>query len=632
MNEFASYDAAYSAWQSNPLGWWEKAAERISWYRRWDTVFDPSIGPYGRWFGGAQLNTCFNCLDRHVAAGHGEQIALIWDSPMAGSTDRYSYAQLLERTAKLAGAIAALGVSKGDRVLIYMPMVPEAVMAMLACARLGAVHCVVFGGFAAQQLSQRIDDARPTLIISASCGLEPGRIIAYKPLLDEAIEMSSAPPPVCLILQRSMLAARLTPGRDQDFEAAVGAASAHPPVPVEATDPLYILYTSGTTALPKGVVRDQGGHAVALLQSIDLIYGAKAADVMWTASDVGWVVGHSYIVYAPLLARMTTVLYEGKPVGTPDAGAFWRVCEAHRVNVMFTAPTALRAVKQQDPSGELCSRRDLSALQALYLAGERCDPATSRWIGGLLHRPIIDHWWQTETGWPITASLRGASHLPTQVGAGGRACPGYEVAALDDQGVALPPGETIGNLAVRLPLPPGCAPTLWGNDARFRKSYLETFPGWYRTGDAGRVDGQGDVWVMGRTDDVMNIAGHRFSSAAMEAVLASHPVVAECAVVGMADEIKGHVPLGFIVRRVDATLQPADLTQELLTLMRTHIGPVAAFRHVCVVNKLPKTRSGKILRAALRALADGEIAEVPPTIDDPTVLEEIRVLLASKPR
>lgn len=629
MSEFSSYEAAYAAWRSNPLGWWEKAAENISWDRRWDTVFDPSIGPYGRWFRGARLNTCFNCLDRHVAAGHGKQAALIWDSPMAGATVRFTYAELLDRTAKLAGALASLGVSKGDRVLIYMPMVPEAVMAMLACARLGAVHCVVFGGFAAQQLSQRIDDARPSLIISASCGLEPGRIVAYKPLLDEAITMSSAPPPSCLILQRPMLSARLIPGRDHDFDAAVAAASAHAPVSVAATDPLYILYTSGTTALPKGVVRDQGGHAVALLQSIDLIYGAKPGDVMWTASDVGWVVGHSYIVYAPLLARMTTILYEGKPIGTPDAGAFWRVCEAHGVNVMFTAPTALRAIKQQDPSGALLSRHDLSALQALYLAGERCDPATSHWIGGLLERPIIDHWWQTETGWPITASLRGAGHLPTQVGAGGRACPGYEVVALDDQGAVLPRGDIIGNLAVRLPLPPGCAPTLWGNDVRFRRSYLEAFPGWYRTGDAGRVDGQADVWVMGRTDDVMNVAGHRFSSAAMEAVLASHPAVAECAVVGMTDEIKGHVPFGFVVRRVDATLEPTALKEELVTLMRSHIGAVAAFRHVCVVPKLPKTRSGKILRAALRSLADGSKLEIPPTIEDPGVIEDIRAMLGS---
>jgi propionyl-CoA synthetase len=546
---------------------------------------------------------------------------------MAGSAARFTYAELLERTAKLAGALAALGVSKGDRVLIYMPMVPEAVMAMLACARLGAVHCVVFGGFAARQLSQRIDDARPSIIISASCGLEPGRVIAYKPLLDEAITMSRAPPLICLILQRPMLAARLMPGRDYDFDAAVAAAGPHPPVSVEATDPLYVLYTSGTTALPKGVMRDQGGHAVALLQSIDLIYGAKPADVMWTASDVGWVVGHSYIVYAPLLARMTTILYEGKPVGTPDAGGFWRVCEAHRVNVMFTAPTALRAIKQQDPSGALLSCRDLSALQALYLAGERCDPATSHWIGQLLERPIIDHWWQTETGWPITASLRGARHLPTQVGAGGRACPGYEVAALDDHGVVLPRGETIGNLALRLPLPPGCAPTLWSDDTRFHRSYLEAYPGWYRTGDAGRVDEQADVWVMGRTDDIMNVAGHRFSSAAMEAVLASHPAVAECAVVGMVDEIKGHVPLGFVVRRVDAVLEPTVLKDELVMLMRSQIGAVAAFRHVCVVPKLPKTRSGKILRAALRTLADGGDPEIPPTIEDPGVLEDIRALL-----
>jgi propionyl-CoA synthetase len=617
----------YESWRSDPAGWWARAAESVTWDRRWDSVFDPDFGPYGRWFAGGQLNTCVNCLDRHVTAGFGEQTALIWDSPMAGDTLRLSYRALLDRTARLAGALANLGVRKSDRVLIYMPMVPEAVTAMLACARLGAVHCVVFGGFAAQQLAQRIDDVRPKAVISASCGLEPGRVLDYKRLLDEAIALSATPPAACLILQRPMLTASMLAGRDHDFDAAVSAAAAHPPVSVDATDPLYILHTSGTTARPKGVVRDNGGHAVALQNSMSLIYGIGRDQVMWTASDIGWVVGHSYIVYGPLLAGATTVLYEGKPVGTPDAGAFWRVCATHKVNVMFTAPTALRAIRQQDPEGRSIRNYNLSDLEALFLAGERCDPATSGWISGLLERPVIDHWWQTETGWPITACLRGAGHLPTQVGAAGRACPGFEVAALDDNGVLLPRGDTIGNLAVRLPLPPGCLPTLWSDDGRFRRGYLDDFPGWYRTGDAGRVDEQGDVWVMGRTDDVINVAGHRLSSAAIEAVLAGHPEISECAVVGMTDELKGQVPLAFVVLKIDAIGDAAIRTQELIARVRAQIGPIASFRNVCVVPKLPKTRSGKILRATLRKLAEGDTSEVPATIEDPRVLEDIRRLL-----
>ena len=627
MNEQRGYQAVYDEWRSNPIEWWERAAADIHWDRRWTHTFDETQGAYGHWFARGILNTCYNCVDRHVEAGRGGQAALIWDSPMTDQVQTVTYAQLLEQTAKLAGALSTLGVQRGDRVLIYMPMIPEAVIAMLACARLGAVHCVVFGGFAAPELAKRIDDARPRVVISASCGLEPSRIVPYKPLLDEAIRLSEAPEPGCVILQRPRLAARLVPGRDHDYLSIVAAATPHPPVPVQATDPLYILYTSGTTARPKGVVRDNGGHAVALYKSMSLIYGAKAGDVMWAASDVGWVVGHSYIVYGPLLAGLTTVIYEGKPVGTPDPAAFWRVCEQHKVQILFTAPTALRAIRQQDPAGAGVARHDLSALQALYLAGERCDPATSEWIGHLLDRPVIDHWWQTETGWAITASLRGAGHLPTQVGAGGRACPGFDVVALDDNGIPLARGEAVGNLAVRLPLPPGCAPTLWNDAARFSSSYLEDYPGWYRTGDAGKVDAVGDVWIMGRTDDVMNVAGHRLSSAAIEEVIASHPDVAECAVVGVANELKGQVPLAVVVLRNDATSSQVDLPQELIALVRERIGPVVAFRDVCIVPKLPKTRSGKILRATIRAIADGDDAPVPATIEDAGVLGMLQKLL-----
>jgi len=627
MTDTGGYDATYGAWRADPLGWWEQAAEAITWHKKWDRVFDPTLGACGYWFPGAELNTCVNCLDRHVEAGRGEQLALIWDSPMTGQIARITYRELLARTAKLAGALARLGVRRGDRVLIYMPMVPESAVAMLACARIGAVHCVVFGGFAADELAHRINDCRPRVIIAASCGLEPHRIVPYKPLLDQAINMSTVVPQACLILQRPMLAAPLLRGRDYDFESVVASAPPHAPVPVSANDPLYILYTSGTTAKPKGVVRDNGGHAVALQRSIGLVYGAHQGDVMWAVSDVGWVVGHSYIVYGPLLAGLTTIMYEGKPVGTPNAGAYWRVCAAHKVNVLFTAPTAMRAIKQQDPSGALMANHDLSALQALYLAGERCDPPTAQWAGALLNRPVIDHWWQTETGWPITASLRGVGHLPNQIGSGGRACPGYDVVALDDNGIEMPRGDAIGNLAIRLPLPPGCFTTLWSNDIGFRKTYLDNFPGWYRTGDAGRVDPQGDVWVMGRTDDVMNVAGHRLSSAALEAALARHVDVAECAVVGVADAIKGQVPLGLVVLKAGVSRPPQILAQELIELVRSHIGPVASFHDVRFVARLPKTRSGKILRATIRALADGGTPAVPATIDDPTVLEEIRETL-----
>ena len=629
MSETAStsaYAAAYASCQADPDAWWAKAAKDIDWTRRWDQVFDPSLGVYGQWFAGAKLNVAQNCLDRHVDAGRGAQAALIWDSPMAGEQRSFTYSELLDRVARVAGALAALGVTVGDRVVIYMPMVPEAVIAMLACARLGAVHSVVFGGFAAAELAKRIEDAEPRAIISASCGLEPGRTVAYKPLLDAAIAFSAHKPDACLILQRPMLAAAMTPGRDHDFAAAEAAAAPHAPVPVLATDPLYILYTSGTTGKPKGVVRDTGGYAVALHASMHMIYGAQAGDVYWCASDVGWVVGHSYIVYAPLLAGCTTVLYEGKPVGTPDPGAFWRVIAQHGVRVLFTAPTALRAIRQQDPDGLHMAKHDLSGFDALFLAGERCDPPTGIWIAEKLGRPIVDHWWQTETGWPITAGFRGYGLFPFKPGAGGRACPGYDVHALDDGGAVLPRGE-VGNLAIRMPLPPGCAPTLWRNAEGFRKAYLLDYPGWYRTGDAGQVDADGDVWVMGRTDDIINVAGHRLSTGAMEEVLASHPDVAECAVVGAADALKGQIPLGLVVLKAGANRDHAEVARELVALVRERIGPVAAFKDARVVARLPKTRSGKILRNSIRKLADGDDAPAPPTIDDPAILDEIRAVL-----
>jgi propionyl-CoA synthetase len=626
------YEVERAAWGRDPGGWWARAAQAISWERGWNRVFDPSSGPYGRWFPGARLNTCFNCLDRHVAAGRGEQAALIWDSAMEGRVETLTYRALRDRVARFAGALAELGVRRGDRVVIYMPMVPEAAIAMLACARLGAIHSVVFGGFAAPELAARIADAKPKVVVSASCGLEPGRTVAYKPLLDAAIAQSPHKPDACVVFQRGMLRAELLPGRDRDFVELERAATPHDPVPVEATDPLYILYTSGTTGRPKGIVRDNGGHAVALCQSMRMIYGLDAGDVFWTASDVGWVVGHSYIVYAPLLAGCTSVMYEGKPVGTPDAGAFWAVCERHGVKVLFTAPTALRAIKQQDPDGALLKRHDLSRLEALFLAGERCDPPTATWIAGLLGKPVVDHWWQTETGWPITAGFRGYGLFPFKPGSGGRPAPGYDVQILDDSGHVLPAGQN-GNIAIRLPLPPGCAPTLWQDDDGFRRAYLNDFSGWYRTGDAGMLDQDGDIWVMGRTDDIINVAGHRLSTGAMEEVLASHEAVAECAVVGARDALKGQIPLGLVVLKAGVDRPGAEIAQELVALVRERIGPVAAFRDVRVVARLPKTRSGKILRASIRRLADGEPAAPPPTIDDPAILNEIAAVLhAGRPK
>jgi propionyl-CoA synthetase len=623
------YDAAYAAWRRDPAAWWAERARALAWDTPPRTAFDQSLGAYGRWFPDGTLNTCHNALDRHVEAGRGGQAALVWDSPMTGRKETLSFAALRDRTARVAGALAALGVARGDRVIVYMPMVPEAVIAMLACARLGAIHSVVFGGFAAAELASRIADAAPKAIVSASCGLEPGRTVAYKPLLDAAIALSPHKPAACLILQRPELEAAMTPGRDHDWADAEARAAPHPCVPVAATDPLYILYTSGTTGRPKGIVRDNGGHAVALLNSMSMLYGVGAGDVFWAASDVGWVVGHSYIVYGPLLAGCTTIVYEGKPVGTPDAGAFWRVCEEHRVRALFTAPTAIRAIKREDADGTLMRRYDLSRLEALFLAGERCDPDTVVWAGKLLGRPVIDHWWQTETGWAITGNFRGLGLFPVKPGSGGKPSPGFDVQVLDEASRPLPPG-TIGDLAVRLPLPPSCLPTLWNNDQGFRDAYLAQHPGWYTTSDAGMIDEEGYVSVMSRTDDIINVAGHRLSTGAMEEVLASHPDVAECAVVGVQDQLKGQVPLGLVVVKAGVAKDEASLERELVAMVRDRIGPVAAFKSARIVPRLPKTRSGKVLRATIRKIADGQAYAVPPTIDDPASLDEISALVAPR--
>jgi propionyl-CoA synthetase len=626
MNGASGYDATHAAWRRDPEAWWSDAARAITWDAPPTRAFDPALGVYGRWFPGGRLNTCFNAVDRHVAAGRGAQPAIIWDSPITGRVETITYADLLDRVARLAGALAARGVAKGERVIIYMPMVPEAAIAMLACARLGAVHSVVFGGFAAAELATRIADAKPRAIVTASCGLEPGRVVKYKPLIDAAIGLSPHKPEAVLILQRPEHPCDLTPGRDADLLAAMADATPHPCVSVAATDPLYILYTSGTTGAPKGILRDNGGHAVALHNSMAMVYGVKAGDVFWAASDVGWVVGHSYIVYAPLLAGCTTVLFEGKPVGTPDAGTFWRVCEQHGVKVLFTAPTAIRAIKKEDPEGALLKRHDLSKLDALFLAGERCDPDTITWSERLLAKPVIDHWWQTETGWTITGNFRGLGLFPTRPGSGGKPAPGYDVVVLDEAHQEVPRGQ-IGSLAIRLPLPPSALPTLFHADDRFREAYLAAFPGFYSTADAGMIDEDGYVWVMSRTDDIINVAGHRLSTGAMEEVLAAHPDVAECAVVGVRDTLKGQVPLGLVVLKHGVTKAEDAIARELVAMVRDRIGPVAAFKDARVVARLPKTRSGKILRATLRKIADGDEFVVPPTIDDPVILDEVGEVL-----
>jgi len=616
------YRALHERSLQEPEVFWAEAAEGIHWFKKWDRVLDDSRAPGYRWFSGGQLNTCYNALDRHVEQGRGAQAALIYDSPVAGALQVYSYKELRERVARFAGALARQGVTKGDRVIIYMPMVPEAVVAMLACARIGAIHSVVFGGFAPHELAARIDDATPKVIVSASCGIEPGRVVAYKPLLDEAIQLSTHKPSKCIVLQRLQMAATLMPGRDLAWSEALEGVAPAECVPVEATDPLYILYTSGTTGQPKGIVRDNGGHAVALHWSMKNIYGVAPGEVYWAASDVGWVVGHSYIVYAPLLNGSTTVLYEGKPVGTPDAGAFWRVVAQHGVRVMFTAPTALRAIKRDDPEGELLAKHDVSKLRTLFLAGERCDPDTLRWAEARLNRPVIDHWWQTETGWAIAANPMGVEPLPVKVGSPTVAMPGYDVRIFDPEGHEPDPG-TIGSIVVKLPLPPGCLPTLWNAEARYVSSYLSAFPGYYLTGDAGYKDADGYLFIMSRIDDIINVAGHRLSTGAMEEVLASHPDVAECAVLGVADTLKGEVPVGFVVLKAGVKRPHEDIVKDVVQLVRERIGPVAAFKTAVVVPRLPKTRSGKILRGTMKKIADGSEYKMPATIDDEAVLGEI---------
>jgi propionyl-CoA synthetase len=585
-------------------------------------VLDDTHPPFYRWFPGARLNTCQNALDRHVEAGRGEQAALIWDSPVTGSERTYTYRELRDEVARVAGVLRHLGVGTGDTVLLYMPMVPEAVVGMVACARLGAVHSVVFGGFAPHELAVRIDHAQPKVVLSASCGIEVDRVIEYKPMLESALAEATHQPRACVVLQRPQAAAELVEGRDLDWTGAVAAAEPVPCVSVAATDPLYILYTSGTTGRPKGVVRDNGGHAVALHWSMRNVYGVAPGEVYWAASDVGWVVGHSYIVYGPLLLGATTVLYEGKPVGTPDAGAYWRVVEQYGVNVLFTAPTALRAVKKEDPKGTHLGRYDVSSLRHLFLAGERLDPDTNHWASGLLGIPVVDHWWQTETGWPIAANCVGIEPLLIKPGSPTKPVPGYDVHVLDEQGRDCQVGQE-GAVAIKLPLPPGTLPTLWRDDERFVRSYLSRYPGYYLTGDGGYLDADGYLFVMGRIDDVINVAGHRLSTGAMEEVVSSHPDVAECAVIGVADELKGQVPIGFVVLKAGAERNPSEVESELVTMVRDRIGPVASFRRALVVSRLPKTRSGKILRTTMRAIADGTRYSVPSTIDDPAILDEI---------
>ena len=633
-----AYEDTYRRSLDDPEGFWREAATAIDWIEPFDRVIDRSIEPAARWFTGGVLNTCANAVDRHVAGGRADQLAVVYDSPVTATVRTLTYAELRDEVARLAGALAALGVAKGDAVIIYMPMVPEAVIAMLACARLGAVHSVVFGGFAPNELAVRIDDARPKVIMSASCGIEVQRVIEYKPLLDLAIEAATHKPDACVVLQRTGATASGTPlprasmveDRDHDWGEAVAGAVAHPCVAVAATDPLYILYTSGTTGKPKGVVRDNGGHAVALRWSLPNIYDTHPGEVFWAASDVGWVVGHSYIVYAPLLTGCTTILYEGKPVGTPDPGAFWRVVAEHGVKTLFTAPTAFRAIKKEDPSGSHLAGHDLSAFSYLFLAGERTDPDTYHWASDLLQRPVIDHWWQTETGWPIVADCLGIEHLPVKPGSPTKPVPGYRVKILDPASGEEVPDGTEGAVAIELPLPPGCLPTLWHDDERFVRSYLTTFPGHYVSGDGGYRDEDGYLYVMGRIDDVINVAGHRLSTGAMEEVIATHPDVAECAVVGVADELKGQVPVGFVVLKAGVDRQPDELQVELVALVRDRIGAVAAFKEALVVARLPKTRSGKVLRATMRAIADGRDYSVPSTIDDPVILDEIGAALKER--
>ncbi len=617
-----SYPTTYASWQNDPVGFWEKAAEEIHWYKKWDTALDDSQAPIYRWFKGGETNTCYNCLDRHVEGGRAEQAALIYDSPITGQIKSYTYRELRDEVARLAGVIAGLGVTKGDRVIIYMPMVPEAAMAMLACARIGAIHSVVFGGFASNELATRIDDAKPDLIISASCGIEPTRIVEYKPLLDGAIELATHKPSHTIVLQREQHPCALIDGRDIDWHEAMKTAEPVDCVPVAATDPCYILYTSGTTGEPKGVVRDTGGHMVGLKWSMKNIYGVDPGEVYWAASDVGWVVGHSYIVYAPLLHGATSIMFEGKPVGTPDAGTFWRVIAQHKVAALFTAPTAFRAIKREDPQGKLVKDYDLSNFRSLFLAGERCDPDTLHWAEDKLGVPVIDHWWQTETGWSICANPIGVELLPVKPGSAGVPMPGYDVQILGPNGEQMPSGE-IGAVVVKLPLPPGSLPTLWQRDALYKAKYLEHHPGYYSTADAGFKDEDGYLHIMARTDDIINVAGHRLSTGGIEEVLAAHADVAECAVLGVKDDLKGEVPIGLLVLNAGVDRDHDAIVAEVVQMVRDQIGPVAAFKKATVVDRLPKTRSGKILRGTIKKIADKTEWKMPATIDDPVILTEM---------
>jgi propionyl-CoA synthetase len=623
------YDETYARSMRDPEGFWAAAAEDIHWDKRWDQVFDDSRRPFYRWFAGGELNTCYNALDLHVDRGRGKQRALVYDSPVTGTVRTYTYFELRDAVALCAGMLRRQGIAKGDRVIIYMPMVPEAVIAMLACARLGAIHSVVFGGFAANELAKRIDDAKPKALLSASCGIEVNRVIPYKPLLDGAIELAQYKVGRCVILQRPQETAPMVRGRDLDWNEALAGATPVDCVPVLATDPLYILYTSGTTGIPKGVVHDNGGHAVALKWSMNAVYGMGSGECFWAASDIGWVVGHSYIVYAPLLKGCTSILYEGKPVGTPDPGAFWRVISDHGVNALFTAPTAFRAIKKEDPQGAYMTKYDLARFRTLFLAGERCDPDTLHWAEDRLRVPVVDHWWQTETAWPIAANCVGLGMLPVKPGSPTKPVSGYDVRVLGEDNQEMEAGQ-IGSIALRLPLPPGCLPTLWNNDAGYEKSYLTKHPGHYLTGDAGFKDADGYVYIMSRVDDIINVAGHRLSTGAMEEVLAAHPDVAECAVVGVADEIKGEVPVGFVVTKAGVARDEGEIVRELVEKVRERIGPVAAFKTALVVKRLPKTRSGKILRGTMKKIADGQAYVAPATIDDPVILAEITEALGTR--
>ena len=618
----SKFEETYRRSIEKPDDFWAEAAEELHWFQRWDRVLDDSRPPFTRWFSGGRVNTCYNAVDRHVAEGRGEQAALIWDSPVAGAAASLTYRELQTEVAVLAGALRGLGVEAGDRVLIYMPNVPEAAVAMLACARIGAVHSVVFGGFASNELATRIDDARPKIVLAASCGLEPNRVVEYKPLLDGAIEIATHTPEACVYLQRPQCPAALDAPRDLDWTDLVSAAEPVDCVSLSATDPLYILYTSGTTGVPKGVVRDQGGHMVALHWSMKNVYGLEPGEVFWAASDVGWVVGHSYIVYAPLLYGCASIMFEGKPVGTPDASAYWRVISENRVRVLFTAPTAFRAIKREDPKAELMKGHDLSAFRTLFLAGERADPDTIQWAEDALSVPVIDHWWQTESGWPMAANCLGIEPLPVKHGSPTRAVPGYDIAVLDESGEPVAPGDT-GAICVRLPLPPGTFPTLWNNDDGYVDTYLSRYAGFYETADAGFMDEDGYLWIMSRTDDIINVAGHRLSTGGMEEVIASHPDVAECAVIGVADSLKGQIPLGLAVLKAGVERSELEITNEIIALVREKIGPVVAFKQATVVKNLPKTRSGKVLRGTMRSIADSEEYRVPATIDDPEILKEI---------